>query len=162
MKYRYSKLAFIVISVVVCFFVMLLLYLFGLLIDADYEKFVKVFIICPGFFFAITGLSLGEYSNRYVEIFDSYIMFNSFRFKRIQNVMSSKIIYENIISIKSIKLPIVGLVGIKIKAKSLPHDIKLSIFFKNHKQMFRDVCYSVNENNKKTVIDSYLKNYFEI
>ena len=162
MKYRYSKLAFVSVSVLVCAFIMLILYLYGHLINADYERFIKVFIICPGFFFAMVLGFSSEYFNRYVEIFDDYILFNSFRFRKKRNVLTLKINYENIISIKSITMPLFGLVGIKISAKTIPHDIKLSLFFQKHKQMFKDVCCSVNENNKNVIIDSYIKNHFEI
>ena len=117
MKYRYSKIAFISISVLVCAVVMLLLYMYGVLVNADKDRFIKVFIICPVFFAVVMMGYSSEYNNRYVEIFDEYIKFNSFRFKRLRNVISLNIRYEDIISIKSKSLPLFGMWAIKINAK---------------------------------------------
>jgi len=160
MKYRYSKFAFISISVVVCAAVMLLLYLYGVMINAEKEKFIKVFVICFLFFFIVMFGYSSEYNNRYVEIFDEYIRFNSFRFKRLRNIVSVNIKYDDIISIKSKSLPVIGLLAIKINAKNIPHEITLSICFKDHKKMFKNICRSISEHNKDVIIDSYLNEHF--
>ena len=158
MKYRYSKLAFICISVLVCAVVMLLLYLYGVMINADDDKFIKVFMICPlTFFVFVIGYS-SEFNNRYVEIFDEYIKFNSFRFKWLRNVISLNIRYEDIISIKTKSLPLFGIWAIKINAKNIPHEITLSICFKHHKIMFKNICLNVIEHNKDIYIDSSIQN----
>lgn len=160
MKYRYSKLAFICSWLLVGSIVMLLLYLFGILINASEDKFIKVFMICPAFFITVMMGYSSEYNSRYVEIFDEYIKFNSFRFKRLRNVVSFNIRYEDIISIKSKSLPVIGLLAIKIKAKNIPHEITLSICFKGHKKMFKNICHSVSEHNN-VIFDSYLEEYFK-
>ena len=160
MKYRYSKIAFISISVLVCAVVMLLLYMYGVLVNADKDRFIKVFMICTAFFAVVMMGYSSEYNNRYVEIFDEYIKFNSFRFKRFRNIISLNIRYEDIISIKSKSLPLFGLWAIKINAKNIPHEITLSICFKDHKNMFKNICRSVGEHNKDVIIDSYLNEHF--
>ncbi len=161
MKYRYSKLAFICSWLLVGSIVMLLLYLFGILINASEDKFIKVFMICPAFYISVMMGYYSEYSNRYIELFDDYIKFNSFRFKRLRNVISLKIRYEDVIGIKSKSLPLIGLYAIKICAKNIPHDITLSICFKGHKKMFKNICRSVSEHNNNVIFDSYLEEHFK-
>lgn len=157
MKYRYSKLAFICSWLLVGSIEMLLLYLFGILVNASEDKFIKVFMICPAFFITVMMGYSSEYTNRYVELFDDYIKFNSFRFKRLRNVISLKIRYEDIISIKTKSLPLFGIWAIKINAKNIAHEITLSICFKHHKIMFKNICLNVIEHNKDIYIDSSIQ-----
>ena len=157
MKYRYSILAFICNTVLVGAVVMLLLYLFGVLINADKEKIIKVFIICPAFYAAVMIGYSSEYTDRYVELYDNYIRFNSFRFKRVRNTVSFNIKYEDVISIKTKSFPIIGLCAVKIKAKNFPHEITLSICFCKHKELYREICQNVVEYNEDINIDKSLQ-----
>lgn len=161
MKYNYSKLAFVCSSIIVGLLCLIILFFYGLLIGAEKEKYYKVFFICSTFFaFCVLGYS-GEYLNRFIILNDNYIRFNSFRFKRIKKVISFSVSYNDIISIKAKTFPIIGLWGISIVAKNFPRDITLSLGFKSHKNMFKEVCVTALQHNPNVYIDPRLQDYIE-
>lgn len=161
MKYRYSKIAFICSAIITGTIVFLILFLYGIFINAEKNQYFKVFFICSVFFVFCVFMFANEYLNRYVEIFDEHIRFNSFRFKRIKNVVSMSVSYEDIFSINPKKLPLIGLWGIKINARNLPHEVTLSICFCKHKKMFKAICDEAKQHKPDIYIDSYIQKYLE-
>lgn len=94
-----------------------------------------------------------EYINRYVELFDEHVRFNCFRFKGERKPVSLDIRYENIFSLEAIKYPIIGIVGVKVKCKNYPKDIKVSPLFHRHKEMYPNLIELVKSRNPKAYID---------
>lgn len=161
MKYRYSKLAFTCFTLITGAAIFSALLLYGYFLEMEKDQFFKALPICAIFFLFLVLMYAGEYLNRYVEIFDERIRFNSFRFRRIMNPVSVSVKYEDIFGIKARKLPFIGLWGIKINARNLPHEITLSFCFRGHRQMFKDICEKVQAQDLGVIIDPDLLKYLE-
>lgn len=94
-------------------------------------------------------------------IFEEHIRLNSFKGKIRKKRESLNVPYEDMVSIKSRKLPLTGLWGIKICANNIPCDITLSFSFLKRKQKYKEVCDVIKKNNPDVVFDSYLQQYLE-
>ena len=105
----------------------------------------------------------GEYTNKYVELFDENVRFNSFRFKdvRMKKAIAFSVKYEDIISVNVRTLPIIGIWAISIKAKNLPQRVTVSFCFKNHRKFYDSLCKHVENKNPNAYIDKRLKEYIE-
>ena len=78
-----------------------------------------------------------------------------------RNVVSINVKYEDVFSITSKKIPLIGLWGIKIKARNLPHEITLSVCFCKHKKLFKVICDEVKLHKPDIYIDSSIQEYLE-
>lgn len=161
MRYKYSKFAFVCSYIILGVVVLSAVLLYGVLIGAEKSQHIKAFSMSSVAFVAFTSMYAHEYWNRYVEMSDEHIRFNSFRVRKIKNVVSLNIKYEDIFSIKSRKIPLIGLWAIKINARTLPHEITLSFCFCEHKKMFKAICDEAKQHKPDIYIDSYLQNYLE-
>lgn len=158
MKYKYSRfmillqwsLVFVYAALWPCFF-----YLIG----KDIAWIQKNSIVVTVFILVFISIYNGEYMNRYVEISDDYIRFNSFRFKRMKKVLSLNVRFDNFYSIEARTLPLFGLWGIRINAKDIPHPITVSFCFSKHKKLYRTLCAQVKQHNPKVYIDEKLEKY---
>lgn len=163
MKYKYSKIAFICCAMVTGFISFALLFFYGYIIGAEEDQYLKVFFICSIFFAFCVFMFTGEYTNKYVELFDESVRFNSFRFKdvRMKKAIAFSVKYEDIISVNVRTLPIIGIWAISIKAKNLPQRVTVSFCFKKHREFYYNFCKRVENKNPNAYIDKRLKEYIE-
>lgn len=160
MKYKYRKSAVIFYYLVAGVFCLI----FGMSLKFEgnpsfNEQFVKISsltVVGMGISFSVYWR---EYFNRYVEIQNEYIRFNSFRYKMVKNVVSTDVKYEDIISFEVKKTPLFRLWWIKIKASTLPGDVSLTVSFCRHKEMFREICKKMKEHKPEFEIDSKFLEY---
>ena len=104
-----------------------------------------------------------EMLNRYVELYDDHILFNSFRFRdvKMKPAVSLNVNFEDIWSIEAKTLPIIGIWAISVEGSNLPHKVTLSFCFEKHKELTRNLCDSVNKHNSKVFIDPRLTEYIK-
>ena len=124
MKYRYSQIisalnwltSFAIVSI---FNIVLYAFIFH-----SYSTFRKNVIISIVMYIAMVIGYNKEYRERYVELKDDYAVINSFRIAR--KVRSFNINYEDIISIDTKSLPVIGVYAFIIKAKNIPWKIRIT------------------------------------
>ena len=166
MKFKYSIftlfLKYTTIYILTVFIAFFVIYIFNGVIEMDKglrEGLLKSFI----FYFGFTTVYIVEESRKYVVLFDEHIHFNSFRFKRLKLKRSSEfaVRYEDIYSLESVRIPLIGLWAVKIGAKNLPEKIRLSRNFRKENLMFTEIINRVKENNPNAYIDKKLTKYLD-
>lgn len=158
--YKYRKSFFII----GCLFVQLLLVLivaFGENIGVSEKGLTKALVGGTGFLVVFLGIYSGEYFNRYVEIADEYVRFNSFRFKMMKNTISLNVRYEDVLSVEAKKLPIIGIYGLKLRVKNFGHTIVITHSFCKHKELFSELCKRVKNANPNVFIENIVKERFK-
>ena len=162
MKYNYKKSMLVLQWIILaCLYVTMigLVYCFG-----ANERFLKKAVWgAGGFFFFMVATYSKEFTNRYVELQDNSIRFNSFRFKNVKmkNTVSFGVNYEDVLAIDIRKLPLIGIWAISINAKSLPQKITISFCFIKHKELYSNLCKLVKQHNSSAYIDSCLVEFLE-
>lgn len=162
MKYCYSKTAMVLqwlLTVIYAVFLLILIYLN----DQDLLKLRKLAFGLAGFLMFGFSLFAKEYLNRYIEFQSDSVKFNSFRFKNIKqrNTISFNVKYEDILNVSARRLPVIGIWGIKVTAKNLPHAITLSFCFCKHNEMYDNICKFAKQHNPNVYIDSRLTEFLE-
>lgn len=163
MKYKYSKLAIYSQYAGILLFDLLAIGLVFFLEPNDRKFQIKMIVGILGIAFFMIGLYDKEFRQRYVELTDEYVRFNSFRFKdvRMKKAIAFSVKYEDIISVNVRTLPIIGIWAISIKAKNLPQRVTVSFCFKKHKEFYDYLCKHVENKNSNAYIDKRLKEYIE-
>ena len=128
-----------------------------ILLGKPIEEVTAVFLRLLALVVIFSFISLSEYKNKYVETFEEYMHLNSFRFKGRRSPFSLKVQYEDIWYIEARRLPLIGVWGIRINAKYLPHKTTISFCFKNHRQL----CERVRYFKPDVRIDSCLTEYLD-
>lgn len=103
------------------------------------------------------SLYIGEYLKRYVETKKESIVFNSFRFKN--KVVNLNVPYSDILSIEAIKLPILGIYKVKVKAKNIPWLIPVTWCINHHNEMYAKLCSNAQKGNPQIYIDDRIINH---
>ncbi len=163
MKYPYKKMA-------LCFQVILLV-LFAIS-EIAFFYFVggasrKYVIECSfgflGLFIVFYVKFSREMLTKYVELSETSIKFNAFRFKdiKMKNALSFNVNYEDILCVESKRLPIVGVWAISVEAKNLPHKMTISFCFAKHKELTRNLCRYTKQYNPEVYIEPQLMKYIE-
>lgn len=127
------------------------------LFDSNLKLFNKNIISGLGVSFVMISLFIGEYLKRYVEIKKESVYFNSFRFKN--KVINLTVPYGDILSVEAIKLPVLGVFKVKVKAKNIPWVIPVTWCINNHNEMYAKLCKNAREGNPKVYIDDKLIDY---
>ena len=122
------------------------------------ELSVVLMFLMPtlSFSFVMCFMFMGEYKNRYVETFDDHMYLNLFRFKGCRHPRSLNVKYEDMWYIEARCLPLIGVWGIRINAKYLPHKVTISYCFKNSKQLYAELCDNVKRFKPDVYIDDRL------
>ncbi len=162
MKYKYRKLAalgewlsvglILIIAIVVI-----------VLTSPDKTIEAETLLGGIGMYFAFVIIYSGELIRKYIELFDEHAHFYSFRFKNIKlrNTVSFNVKYKDILNISARRLPVIGIWGIKVTAKNLPHAVTLSFCFCNHNEMYDNLCKFAKQHNPNVYIDSRLTEFLE-
>lgn len=153
MRYKYSKIWFTILCVfgLVLEFLMLWIY-FSEELYNDTGKMFLIALPCVSLFMFIG--SMNEYLKRYVEFLDESVKFNSFRIAKAGKVMSPVFRYENITSIESSYLPVIGVWKVKVNAKGFEYSVPISFCFNNYIELCEKLCDLVKEHNPDVYIDS--------
>lgn len=163
MKYPYRKTA-LCIQVLFCVLFSISVIAFFYFVGGASKKYV---VECS---FGVLGLFVvfyvkfgNEMLNKYVELLDDSIRFNAFRFKdiKMKNAVSFNVNYEDIWSVESKRLPIVGIWAISVNAKNLPHKMTISFCFAKHKELIRNLCSYAKQYNPEAYIDPRVTTYIE-
>ena len=164
MKFKYSAFSvwlkcltvfLLTILVLVC---IIYFYNGSVYYDISFKKSViKSFV----FYISVISVYVVEESRKFVELTDSCVRFNSFRFKKIKlkNSVAFAVRYEDIYSIEAVRIPLIGLWAVKIGAKNLPEKIRLSRNFRKENLMFSEIIKRVKQNNPDAYIDGKLSKY---
>lgn len=156
MKYKYSKfMTFFMWSFIPLLAIVLSVAIY--LFDSNLKLFNKNIISGLGVSFVMISLFIGEYLKRYVEIKKESVYFNSFRFKN--KVINLTVPYGNILSIEAIKLPVLGVFKVKVKAKNIPWEIPVTWCISHHDEMYAKLCKNAREENPDVYIDDKLIEY---
>lgn len=156
MKYKYSKfMTFLMWSSIPLLVVVLSVAINSF--DNNLKLFNKNIITGLGLSFVMISLYIGEYLKRYVEIKKESVYFNSFRFKN--KVINLNVPYGDILSIEVIKLPILGVFKVKVKAKNVPWSIPVTWCISHHNEMYAKLCKNAREGNPNVYIDDKLIEY---
>lgn len=152
MKYKYNRFIFI------CEWLLLgVSYFFLFWLAAHDEESIKAVqklgYGSAGLYIILLFIYGSEYINRYVELYNDHVRFNCFRFKGERKPVSLDVRYENIFSLEAVKYPIIGIVGVKVKCKNYPKDIKVSPLFHRHKEMYSNLIELVKSKNPKAYVD---------
>lgn len=67
--------------------------------------------------------------------------------------------YGDILSVEAIKLPVLGVFKVKVKAKNIPWVIPVTWCINNHNEMYAKLCKNAREGNPKVYIDDKLIDY---
>ncbi len=161
MKYKYRLSLYFVQFIVAGLSSAAILSVIGLLANESVEKLTGGFFRIPFLIVIFSFINLSEYKNKYVETFEEYMCLNSFRFRGHRRPFSPNVRYEDIWYIEARRLPIIGVWGIRINAKYLPHKTTISFCFKNHKKLYAELCERVRYFKPDVRIDSYLTEYLD-
>lgn len=156
MKYKYRLSLYFVQFLSVEFAVVLILYGMGVPVDKDPVETIGSLLL---FLVVFAFIELKEYKNKYVETFDEYMCLNSFRFRGHRSPFSPNVRYEDIWYIEARRLPIIGVWGIRINAKFLPHKVTISYCFKNSSQLYAELCEKARLFKPDVYIDDRLTEY---
>lgn len=140
-----------------CFSVNILIYL----LSGKEILFRQNTVLCTVFVVFFMLIFSNEYLKRYVEFFDESIRFNSFRIGEARKVMSFNFRYENITSIESSYLPIIGVWKIKVRGKGFAYPIPISFCFNKYAELCEKLCGLVKEHNPDVYIDGRISNFIE-
>lgn len=156
MKHKYSKLAislyYLAVAVVLVILVVILT-----LIRGDISGYYVGFVLI---YFYTIALDYKYRAPRSVEFFDKYMHLTSIHIKEKKNWCSFSICYEDIYSIESKKLPILGIWNIVLKANNF-YKINLSFCFCKHTDMFITICERAKNANPNVSIDDNLRLFLE-
>ncbi len=162
MKYKYKK-AFLFIQ----FFALAVIYVSMIVIAyriTNNERILgKIIFGALGLYLVMVTTYSKEFLMRYVELLDNSIRFNSFRLKdvKMKKAVSFNIRYQDVLSVDVRTIPLIGIWGIQINAKNLPHKMTLSFCFHNHIELYKKLCGYIEQYNPNAYIDSRLKDYIE-
>ena len=124
MKYRYSQiinaLNWLTVFIIMIIMILSVYYFFS----KDLALLRKNTIMSFALYFAMVIGYNKEYRERYMELKNDYAVINSFRIAR--KVRSFNINYEDIISIDTKSLPVIGVYAFIIKAKNIPWKIRIT------------------------------------
>ncbi len=162
MKYSYRTSMFFVqmfLGYLVTLPVLFVLYL----VDRDMPYILKLSLGALGIMVFTTATFYKEYKNKYVEMLDGYVRFNSFRFRDAtqKKSISFNVKHKDIYGLGVKALPLIGVWAIVVEAKYLPHGITISFCFQKHKELCLNLCRIVKEHNPEAYIDSRLEKYCE-
>lgn len=157
-KFKYSRLSLICQIAVTLFSVYFIfhgmdLFTKGIKILNNID--IRAFLV----FFVILFPFLGEYLNRFIEFYDEYVTFNSFRIRK--TVRNYNIRYEDILRIDSKKIPLLGFYKIIVTAKNVPYSIPVTWCMKKHKKLFGELCVYAKKGNPKVNISKQLIEYYK-
>lgn len=155
MKYKYNMFWYIVQCLLV------LLFLCGLVLLLSYFSKENEFFNRParkGFIFAFGMLAFYsvEYLNRYVEIFEKHVRFNSFRIKFKFKPVYLDFMYEDIISVTSTAIPLFGIYKINVKVNNYDSSIPITFSFRKHNELFSEIVRLAEKYNSDVYIDERL------
>lgn len=160
MKYNYRK------SAVVYQWVSELLLIAGFIYlmyldKCEIKRFVKNVTYAISLFLGINVMFAGEYLRRYVEFRDTYVCFNSFRMPRltIKKPVTLNVPYSDILRIQVLKLPVIGVVRMKVITKDFYYGIPISFLFCKHNKMFAEFVKRATEFSPNVNIDDKLLKY---
>ncbi len=151
--YKYSKIAFAFEWILVYAFEILLCYCYYLY-NGDFAFFKKICIRVTAFLVTFILLLGKELLYRKVEIDESGICFNNFRFRGMSKTIQFALSYSDVISLKIKRLPLIGIINISINAKNIPHPVKVSCFYSDYKNMFEDIITNTRIHNPDVIIQS--------
>lgn len=162
MVYKYRRIS-IFIQILVCAVWDFALICFAYFLDTNGKFFTKILFGIPAITFVIWASFIKEILDRQIEFTPNYVRFNSFRLKNVmmKSTISFNVNYENILSIEAKKMPLVGIYGINISAKNLPQKIIINFNFRNHKNLYKEMCTFANQYNPNVYIDNRLQDYIE-
>ncbi len=159
MKYKYRLSLYFVQFIVAGLSSAAILSVIGLLANVSVEKLNGGIFRIPFLIVIFSFINLSEYKNKYVETFDEYMCLNSFRFRGHRSPFSPNVRYEDIWYIEARRLPIIGVWGIRINAKFLPHKVTISYCFKNSSQLYAELCEKARLFKPDVYIDDRLTEY---
>lgn len=162
MKFKYRKSAVVYQWVSELLLIAVFIYLMYL-DNCGIKRFVENVVYAILLFFALNVMFAGEYLRRYVEFRDTYVCFNSFRMPRIttKKPVTLNVPYEDILRIKVLKLPIIGVVRMKVITKGVYYGIPVSLLFCKHNKMFAEFVKRATEFSPNVNIDDKLVKYLE-
>lgn len=152
-KFRYSRISFLCQLILSLFCVFFLIYGINMFITGTGVLGYKSILIIVVFFVLLSPY-IGEYLNRFVEFKDEYVVFNSFRIDK--KVRSYNVRYEDILSLEAVKIPLLGIYKIKIKAKNIPYTIPVTWCMKKHNELFYNLGFHVKKFSSDVFIDVQL------
>ena len=160
MKYTYSRIWFVLeysFIFLFCFLMNALIYLFL----GKERLFIQNTILCIAFLFFFMLTFANEYLKRYVEFFDENIRFNSLRIGGARKVLSFNLRYEDITSIDSSYLPVIGVWKIKVGFRGFAYSVPISFCFNKYIELCEKLCDVVKANNPDAYIDSRIVEFIE-
>lgn len=162
MKFKYRKSAVVYQWVSELLLIAVFIYLMYL-DNCGIKQLVENVVYAILLFFALNVMFAGEYLRRYVEFRDTYVCFNSFRMPRIttKKPVTLNVPYEDILRIKVLKLPIIGVVRMKVITKGVYYGIPVSLLFCKHNKMFAEFVKRATEFSPNVNIDDKLVKYLE-
>ncbi len=161
MKYYYKKSAVFLQFLILALIYIIMIFFSYYILNVN-ERVLKRFIFGgAGIFVAMMSMYFGEFTNRYVEFLETSIHFNSFRFKdiKMRHAINFNVKYEDVFSIETRKIPLIGVWAIYINAKNLPHKITISFCFRNYAELFDNLQKKVKLYNPNAYIDELLLDY---
>lgn len=150
-KYKKSSMVFLLLF---CILPVTLLLLYIYRVDGNINfisRMVFVLIVFYGYFITVYSK---EYVNRFVEFKSKTVVFNSFRIDK--KVRHFNVKYEDILSLEAVKIPLLGIYKVKVKAKNVPYIIPITWCMKKHNELFYNLCSYADEYNPKVYIDNRL------
>lgn len=162
MKYKYKKMSWFLqwlFIVLVCALMILFYYLNGTSERTLYKMIGGGTGLLLLFFFRYTG----DYLNKYVELQEEVIRFNSFILRKAGTTRSItyNVRYEDIISVECRTIPIIGLYAIYIVGKNLPSKIPITLSFSKHRDLCRNLCATIKLRNPRAYVDPRIDKYCE-
>lgn len=162
MKFKYSKAALVFQwSVVIAF--ALLLFLGTYFRRHDMRLLIKDLMFLTVFSGAYISIFNGEYVRRCVEFSDEYVRFTSFRIPQLKTKkpVTIGVAYGDIMRIKAIKLPIFGVIKIRVYTPGVPCGIPVNFFLCKHNELFAELVKRCEMASTNTEIDDALIKHLE-
>ena len=160
MKYRYSKLSYFLqflFSDIAVIFMIWLIYVYGEI--PLKSKYTFGAISMPAIIFISYA---NKFLNQYVETHEDYMSINyMFKNPKLRNAASFGVKYEDVISITCKKIPLIGIASIRLNIKNVPEEIKLTLSYCKHNEMYKNICKNVLGKNPDVNIDSRLLRLIE-
>ena len=153
LKYTYKKSCmffwlFLCISPATVF----LMYIYS--VDRDIIFVFRMIFILLIFFGYFIPVCAKEYVKRSVVFKIETVVFDSFRIAK--KVRNFTVRYEDVLSLETTKIPLLGIYKVSVRAKNVPWPIPVTWCMAHKNELFSELCKRVQDNNPDAYIDNRL------
>lgn len=155
-KYKFSKIANIMIWGS-CFIIAMIMVFIAYKHRPDIRLFRRNIVSATSLLIMMIIKFNKEYTERYVELNDTFVRLNSYRIPR-NGVKSFNIPYDSIRKMEAVSFPVLGIYKVVISADNIPWNIPVTWCMAKRNEMFAEMYSIVLKNHPEVYVNnSYIK-----